>query len=306
MAFVVAGSPIGVTLRQFCNRVLEEYLERGERRELDKLSGAIDALVDDIVTTYGAGAARAGTRIEIDDELMHVWVATDDTHMTVERGHGGSTAAAHADGATVRFNPRFPRQVIAEQLRREIRSFPDQVYVPVVGEFTVGTTVEAIDLDGLLGYEVCRVGAIRSTHHDAADNSWPLINGVVAGHADETLFPSGYSLRFPGGRWAGDVRISLGVRHPTTIVALDFDDDIGETFMLTARQADAAMLGVAGTLLFTDEVERTQDQAQLRPRRGEDVPPGHRLQAGTALRQERDRLLKLEAERLQAIIPVTF
>lgn len=299
MSFTVAGESIGITLSQFCDRLLEEHLERGERRELDQLDGAVTSTTTIIVTTHGATGIKPQGRIEVDNELMHVWSHTASTLTSVvARGHGGSTAAAHADDALVRVNPRFPRQVLAETLRREVRSWPNTLYAPVSGEFSVLSTTEAIDLDGLANDEIVRLCRVQRQHWDTTDGSWPSVSASLERRQNTTDFASGWALRFHAPFDAAtDVRATVGIRFrvPAT---LDFTADLGTSWLLTPGLVDAALFGVAAMLIPTEEVARADQWNQARPRKGEDVPPGYGLQLGGALRQQRDLLLKAEAERL--------
>lgn len=300
MSFTVAGTNIGLTLGQFCDRLLEEHLERSERRELDQLDGAVTSTTTSIVTTHSATGIKPQARIEIDNELMHVWSHTTSTLTSiVARGHGGSTAAAHDDDAIVRVNPRFPRQVLAETLRREVRSWPSTVYALASAEFSVLSTTEAIDLAGLAATDqVRRALRVQRRHWDTTDGSWPLVDAHLERRQNTTDFASGWALRFPNGfDKATDVRVTLGLDFRVPAV-LDFTDDLGEDWLLTPGLVDAALFGVAAMLLPGEEVARADQWNQARPRKGEDVPPGYGLQLGGALRQQRDLLLKAEAERL--------
>lgn len=305
MSFTVAGASIGVTLAQFCDRLLEEHLERGERRELDQLEGSVTDVAGTVTLTHNATGVKPQSRIEIDNELLHVWSHNTATQVaTVARGHGGSTAAAHADNALVRVNPRFPRQVLAETLRREVRSWPATLYAPVVGEFSVLSTTEAIDLAGLAATdEIARVLRVQRRHWDTADATWPTLPGHLERRQNTTDFPSGWALRFAAAfDKATDVRVALGLRFrvPTT---LDWTADLGTSWLLTPGLVDAALFGVAAILLPSEEIARADQWNQARPRKGEDVPPGFPLQLGNALRQQRDLLLKAEAERLYNAYP---
>lgn len=298
MSFTVAGESIGITLSQFCDRLLEEHLERGERRELDQLNGAVTDTASTVTLTHNATGVKPQTRIEVGNELMHVWSVADQV-ATVARGHGGSAAAPHLANALVRVNPRFPRQVLAETLRREVRSWPNTLYAPVVGEFSVLSSTEAIDLDGLAETdEVVRVLRVQRRHRDTTDGSWPTVTGHLERSQNLTDFASGWALRFPGSfDSATDVRVALGLafRVPAD---LDWAADLGTSWLLTPGLVDAALFGVAAMLLPTEEIARADQWNQARPRKGEDVPPGFPLQLGGALRQQRDLLLKAEAERL--------
>lgn len=248
---------------------------------------------------YAPSGLRAGTTVEVDGELMHVWSTLDDNRFQVERGLSGTVVNLHQTDALVHVAPRWPLVDIARGLRREIRSWPPALCAVVAADLSVAGAVEALELEGLDDVNVTRVLRVQRRHHDGADASWPTFGALLERRQSVDSFASGLALRFPHTLGtASTLRVVLGYDFPTTDGAVDFTVDIGTAHHLTRPLADAAMLGVAGRLLLTSETARTADNAQPRPRRGEDVPPGHRLQAGQALLVERDRLLKTELERL--------
>lgn len=230
---------------------------------------------------------------------MHVWARNNPNGYDVQRGFLETTAAAHVDGTIVVVNPRWPLIDLARGLQREIRSWPVAVVAVAAGTFSVAASAETIPLTGLESVEVQRLFRVQRPHHRTSDTSWPVIDANLEYAQDPDSFGTVPVLRLSQCRDAGDVRVIVGYQHPTVDDGdLDFTDDIGTTNHLTKGLADAAMLGVAGRLLLAQEVARTDDRSQTRPRRGEDVPPGHQMQAGEALLRERDRLLKMEVERL--------
>ena len=298
MSFTIAGTALGVTIEQWCDRVLRDHLGRNETEQLEKLNGAVTTGATSIVTTYGA-KIRPQTRVELGNELLHVWQeSTTDTY-TVERGMGGTTAVNHDDGDLVRIAPRFPKIVLASQLRQEIRSWPSPIVAIASADFSLANGVEVFDLDGLEDVEGLRLLGVQHDHERTSNDAWPFVpNARLETRQNATDFASGVALHLGGYKHSGGrFRVTVGYRHPTSQDSIDFADDLGETFHLNGSLADIAMLGVAGTLLLGDEIDRTNDLSQGRPRRAEDVPPGHRLQAGQGLLQMRDILLKLEAER---------
>lgn len=292
MTITPSPDALGVTLAQWVDQLHGEYLARREKTELDQLASAVTTTATSITLTHFATGVRPQVQVEIDDELLHVWgpTATEGQH-TVRRGHGGSTAVQHSADALVRVGPRFPRIALARQLEREIRSWPVAIYATAVGDYDVVAGDEVIALTGLDDYEVIRLIRVQSEHADTANESWPDVPATL-----ERL-STGYQIRLHGtAARAGTARVRVGYRHP--VPALSWSADLGTAYHLNGALADAAMLGVAGRLLLTDEIDRSDDRAQPRPRRGEDVPPGHRMQTGQALLEERDRLLRMEAERL--------
>lgn len=306
MTITPAPDALGRTVSDWVDELLEEYLDPVDATELDSLDQSITATATTMFTTYSATGLRAQARAELDDELVHVWAPGDDAgSYVVRRGMGGSTAAAHDAGAIVRVNPRWPRSALARHLAKEIRSWPSSVGAVATGDLDVPAGAEAVDLDGLGDYEILRILAVQQDHADATDDRWPAVPARLERRQDTTAFPSGQALRFLGSTGsATTLQVSVLYRPP--IPTLDFADDLGTDYHLNDRLADAALLGVAGRLLLASEIPRTDDRSQPRPRRAEDVPPGHRLQAGSGLLTQRDAILKAEAERILNEYPPRF
>lgn len=307
MTITPTPTPLGRTVGDFCDEILREYLDRNEVVELDRLKQAVSPAADTVYVSFSASGLRAQARMEIGDELLHIWAAADSPGgYVVERGVNGSTPAAHDANTVIRVNPRWPRIVLANQLAREIRTWPTAVGAVAVGDFDVAGSTEAMDLDGLAGFDVRRVLRVQRDHASAANLSRPGLKGILERRQDPGDFPSGYALRFPMTPGVSTtVRVAVLYAHPIP-PAIDFGADLGLAYHLSPRLADAAMLGIAGRLLAADEVSRTDDRSQPRARLAEDVPPGHRLQTGQALLLERDRLLKTEAEALLNAYAPTF
>lgn len=305
MTITPTGTSLGRTLGDWCDELTREYLARKDRTSLEQLNGAVTTGATSVVVRHG-GKVRPGQELEIEDELLHVWAESTTNTYTVARAFAGTTAVQHVDNSLVRIGPRFPRITLAEQLRREVRSWPVNLYAVAVGELDIAASTEAFDLAGLSGYDVVRICRVQQDHPTDADASWPEISWRFERNQNTTDFSSGYALRLPNAPdTARTIRVTVGYAFPVP-ATLDFTADLGTTWHLSARLADAAMLGVAARLLGTGEIDRTDDRSQARPRRAEEVPPGHQLQAGESLMRERDRLLMLEAERLANAYPWRF
>lgn len=306
MTFTPTQPALGRTVRDWCDELLGEYLDRNEIVELDRLKQPVAPGDDEIFLSFSASGVRPQARVEVGDELMHVWSAADNPgSFVVQRGASGTTAVAHAADTIMRVNPRWPKAILAAQLAREIRSWPTAVGAVAVGEFAVSGVDETVDLDGLLGFDVRRVLRVQRQHHFANNTSWPAVHALLERRQAAT-FGSGFALRFPlGFGHASVVRAAVLYGHPIP-AQVDFDADLGTVYHLNDRLADAALLGVAGRLVMADEVVRTDDRSQPRPRLAEQVPPGHRLQTGQGLLQERDRLLKTEVESILNEYPPSF
>lgn len=307
MTFTPTQPALGRTVGDFCDQVLGEYLDRNEVVELDRLKEAVSATADEVFVSFSASGLRPQARMEIDDELLHIWADADvPGGYVVQRGVGHTTAALHEAGAVIRVNPRWTRSVIATQLAREIRSWPTNVGAVATADFPVANGAETVDLDGLVDFDVRRVLRVQRTHASMANSSRPGFRGILERRQDLTAFPSGYALRFPLTPGVATVVRVAVLYAPPVPAEVDYTADLGADYHLSSRLADAAMLGVAGRLLLTDEINRTDDRSQSRPRLAEQVPPGHRLQTGQGLLAERDRLLKTEAETILNEYPPSF
>ncbi len=75
----------------------------GEFKQVELLTAALDATETSIlVVATAAEKYETFMTLRIDDELLLVTAILDTTHITVERGHNGSTGAIHAIGAANR------------------------------------------------------------------------------------------------------------------------------------------------------------------------------------------------------------
>jgi hypothetical protein len=113
------------TIRQIASRVRSE-LRGGVRERRDLLDGAISSsdtslilVVDDRGTVV-----RAGSVVEIDDELLYVNRVTESLPTTfhVERGFDETTPAAHDHHAVVVIEPSAPIHALARSVREEIQA----------------------------------------------------------------------------------------------------------------------------------------------------------------------------------------
>lgn len=289
MTFVLNPLALGRTVGDWCDELVREYLDRNEVIELDRLKDAVTADAEEVYVTYSGSGIRSQARLEVDDELMHVWAPADNPGaFVVQRGVNATTPAAHDAGALIRINPRWPRPILAAQLGREIRSWPTAVGAVATAEFDVGPSAVALGLTGLDGVDVRRVLRVQRQ----ADDGWPGYPYVLERRQDDGLPALRFNHAYPRN---ATLRVAVLYAHPVP-ATIDFTADLGTDYHLSPRLADAAMLGVAGRLLLADEINRTDDRSQPRARLADQVPPGHRLQTGQGLLQERDRLLKTEAE----------
>lgn len=279
---------------------IERQVYGSHRTELNRLndSGGISSSDGTAVLEFDLGGIRPGAYIEIDDEVLYVWSVDSVTKTaTVERAMLGSTAAAHADDSVVRVEPRFTRVEMLAAISAEIRSWPTNLYARYLGSVTMPASATAVDLTGFTVEGAALLRARTGPTQDA--QRWRNTYGVrLEVRQQLTDFPSGYSLAVPGAFGAA-TELHLTLRAPFQVSGLTTTTDLG-ALGIPPRLVDAIPLGVAGRMLMTRDVARTDPHAQGRSRPAEEVRTGDQLQIGRALLQERDRLLAEAANWLLA------
>jgi hypothetical protein len=284
------------------NRVSRQLLS-GTVEERNKLAASINDSVTSLQTTYELGGLRAGTVVEVDQELMYVWEATSGTKtLTVERGYMGTTAASHSSGAVVTQNPRFPRQSLFEALNQDI----DDLSSPANGLYQVITTDVSyngsdrqVNLTGAA--DVIDLIDVRVRY--LADD-YPVLRGVrLQRDLPTSDFASGYALVFDEDTIAG----SLRVRYKKPFVrAASLASDIQSVCKIPETMEDILEMGVMARVMGPREIRRNFMEAQGDTRRAEEVPAGAILGSiGNILRMRRDRILA-EKAKLTRQYPLTL
>lgn len=284
------------------NRVSRQLLS-GTVEERNKLAASINDSVTSLQTTYELGGLRAGTVVEVDQELMYVWEATSGTKtLTVERGYMGTTAASHSSGAVVTQNPRFPRQSLFEALNQDI----DDLSSPANGLYQVITTNVSyngsdrqVNLTG--ASDIIDLIDVRVRY--LADD-YPVIRGVrLQRDLPTSDFASGYALVFDEDTIAG----SLRVRYKKPFVrAASLASDIQSVCKIPETMEDILEMGVMARVMGPREIRRNFMEAQGDTRRAEEVQPGAILGSiGNILRMRRDRILA-EKAKLTRQYPLTL
>lgn len=284
------------------DRVSRQLLS-GTVEERNKLATTVTSSDTSIVMSYELAGLRAGTVFEIDTELIYVWEATaGNKTLTVDRGYGGTTAAAHTAGAISLLNPRFPKAQMLEALNQDI----DDLASPLNGLYRVVTTD--------LNYN----GADRQINLTGASNvidlmdvrlryistDYPVINGVrLQRDLPTTDFASGFALVFDEMTMAGTLR----VRHKAGFVrAASVASDIQSICLVPQSMEDILELGVMSRMLSTREIKRNFIESQGDTRRSDEVPAGAmRDSFSNILRLRRDRIVA-EAAKLMRQNPLTI
>jgi len=290
------------TASALLDRVNRQLLS-GTIEERNKLATTVDSTNTSFVMTYDLGGLRAGTVFEIDSELVYVWEATSGSKtLTVERGYGGTTAAAHSSGAIVTLNPRFPKAQMLEALNQDI----DDMSSPLNGLFRVVST--DVDYNGA-DRQIDLTGAtsiidLLDVRLRYLDSDYPVIRKVrLQRDLPTSDFPSGFAIVFDESVMAGTLRVRY--KAPFSRVSA-VGDSLQSVANVSITMEDILELGVMYRMLSTREVKRNFIESQGDTRRSDEVPPGAmRDSFSNILRLRRDRIIA-EAAKLARQYPLTI
>lgn len=282
-------------------------LMTSHREPLNVLTSGITDTATTFALTYDFRGIGAGTRLDIDLEEMYVTGVSGQTAgstVTVLRGIGGSTAAAHSAGAVVRSNPQWTNFELAQAVNDELYDLSS----PVNGLFRI-RTVEFDFNPSQMGYELVGVTGFLSVWQvryqvTGPTKEWPVIPPSlwrVDQAANTTDFPSGYMLVLQAGGMPGQkVRVS----YQATFDALtNPTDDVLAVSGLHTEAHDILSLGAAIRVLAGQEAQRSYETAQPNPRRADEVPPRTAVAALTPLLAQREDRVRAEAARLSRRFP---
>lgn len=284
------------------NRVSRQLLS-GTVEERNKLAVTVDSDDTSFVMSYDLAGLRAGTVFEIGTELCYVWEAsTGSKTLVVERGHLGTTPAAHTAGDIVVLNPRFPKAQMLDALNQDI----DDLSSPANGLFRVITQ------------NVSYNGSDRQVNLTSATNVIDLIDVRLRYLADDfpvirrvrlqrdlptTDFASGFALVFDESVMAGTLRVRY--KSPFTRVSATTDDIQSVAFVPTSME-DILELGVMQRMLSSREVKRNFIESQGDTRRSDEVPPGAMRDSFTNVQRLRRERIVAEAAKLARQYPLVF
>lgn len=295
------GSPTA-TAQDILNQAWS-YLYTGVRVERDKLATTVNSSVTSVVDTYLRGGIKAGAKLSIDLEDMHVWSNTGDTS-TVQRGEFGSTAAAHSAGAIIHVNAEFTPFEIFKQMNNELKALS----APNNGLFAE-RTVELTFVAARSGYDLTGVDNIDgivsvSAQTIGPERLWlPLTDWRVDHNAETSVFASGAAL-FLGAR-RPDVGQQLRVTYRGQFGELSsLADDVETTTGLPYSCFDILAMGAAIRCAAPSEIDRNQMGSQGSGRRSSEVPAGARLNAIRGLVGLRQQRISDERTRLRGRFPV--
>lgn len=278
-------------------RRAENQLQTGVRAEWDKLATSLDSSTTDVVDTYARGGIKAGAKLSIDLEDMHVWSHTTNTSV-VERGQFGSAAAAHATGAIIHVNREFTPFEIFTEMNNELRSLSSSLMAERTVTLAYNAAQFGYDLTGVTNIDgIVRVLA-ETTGSDR--DRVPITDYRIERNLDTDVFASGYGL-FVGDGWPGrDVFVTYRGQFG---VLSSLDDDVETTTGLPNSCFDILVMGAAIRCAAPTEIDRNQTGSQGSGRRSSEVPAGARLNAIRGLVGLRQQRIVEERDRIKRRYP---
>lgn len=273
------------------------------RDQKDRLAVTISDSDTEVNVDFEAIGIQKGARICIDLEEMDVWSANGGT-VTVERGVGGTTAAAHTEGATIYVNPKVSTPSIAAALNNDIADLSapgNGLYQVKTVDIVYSGSIHAYDLTGVTSI----IDPLELTFN--ADDSTD--RRLVLDQRDYTIrrsqptdeFASGLALTINGWVKQG-ATMRLAYKAPFTAMA-NLADDVLAVGGLPASMHDIPPLGAGINLTAGGEIARNF-LIQGDNRRAAEVPPGARSGSMRGLMFRREQRIAAERARLYAQYPV--
>lgn len=279
----------------------------GQQPRADRLAGALTAVATTLTLTYADASSGVdrGTILAVDLELVRVWAWDSGTRTaTVERAVNGTTAATHADLATVEIDPKFSRFHILQAINDDLvdLSAPaNGLFRAVTVPFTYGSGVVGYDLTGATS----ELGVLSVSHSvpGSTAKEWPAVPANqwrAERDMDTSIFPSGFALFLNYGYSDASYRVTYKAQFGalTTLA-----DNVQTVTGLPASANDLPPIGAAINLVFPREVKRNFTEAQGDTRRADEVPAGATTGSVSGLRQRRRERIGAERSRLEAQYP---
>lgn len=275
------------------------YLYSGYNDELNRLSGAIDAVTTTVNVGFDPKGVAPGTTIAIDLEEMYVW-SVNARQLTVQRGMNGSTATGHNDLAVVHVKPKFSPFRIFTELNNELRdlSSPEHGLFRIMTEdLTYNPVYQGYDVPGnITSIHEVRYAEINGRNYPKI-GLFELVRNMPTGD-----FGSGNALILKEAASPGRL-IRVKYRAPFGLLT-GLTDDVPVVTGLPATATDIPPMGAALRLVVPREIKRNFTEGQPEPRRAEEVPPGAVAQSPRGLVALRQQRIVAEAGRLAAQYPV--
>lgn len=281
------------------DRCLNTWLLGTYSAQFNSLAVAADSTVAEMTCNFPLGELGIGSFLAIDDELCLVQSRDiTNSRLGVVRGVRGTAPSPHVIGSAMEINPRFPRWSIRGELRQEIDSWPDALYVPktfdVIVASQAGTIAVAPTIDGFTTKTVKRV---RRKSISFMDDRWRRTHGYeIQGDFDGEggLISLNESICI-----ATTFRVTVACELRPELVE-DFGDDcdlIGDVGM-SPGMIEIAELGACYRLLMGRGSARLFPEAAGQTREPQEVGPRDIPAFAEGLLALRDRAEAGELERL--------
>lgn len=303
----IVGAELAVpTPAQSLIEETRRHLLSGQEEELNRLTNPIQPTDLNIALQYGLNGIGKGTILSVDLEEIRVWETDGQQTLTlVERGVNGSDPAAHDPLATVRVRPKFSDYRIFRALNEDIADMGS----PLNGLYAV-TVVEVKYNPAVKGYDLAEAGDVIRIldvryKTPGPDKDWKSLRyWRLDRNANRSDFPSGNALVAQSRAYAG---MPVRVWCATPFRPLDgHTGDIGSITGLASSMFDIPPMGAACRLVIPREFKRNFTEAQVEPRRSEEVGAGAVANSVVGLQKLRQSRITAEAARLASDFPVTF
>ena len=286
------------TLAQMVDDTLRQL--RGTMRErVNILSQSIDApaalTVETIYLTSNVDGVVIGTLLSIGDETMYVLDVNGLANSaSVIRGYDDTTPVASPSGTLIKVDTPWPRAIVQEHLRDEIRSWGPQVFAVGSVDIPIVNFQRGYDL-ALITSPIIRILMVTapSPPYVGSPGYWDVQgNSNISqqdpsqpfrydANANPTEFPSGKSITLTGPvvpNYAGNLHIVYAMPFDVDTSWTDTTDMVGNV-LIDSRDLDIAPLGAASRLLRWLSVRRAMLNVQGASRNDQDVPMPSILQA---------------------------
>jgi len=294
------GAAAGITANDWVNAV-RRHCSTFHREERNTLAGAgVDNLGTTLTFSTALGGIVPQALIEIDSELCYVQaINPSGMSATVIRASEGSVAAAHASGATVTVNPRFPVFAIFTALNDVLRdvsgsNFFQMKAVTIVFNASV-FGYDLTDSDVLDVYDVRIKRSGTTAMWDRVDNF------TLHRNMDPAEFASTNALFLYQVPATNGQPLRVLYKAPFTQLTALTDDVLLTGLGSTAY--DLPPLGAAVRMLAGREVKRNFTENAAEARRATEVPPGAVLGSMRGLQVLFDTRFKSEVKSLLSQYP---
>ncbi len=300
---ILAGQQTsGATLTDLISET-RRHLESYQRPAMNKLDAAISPTTTDLTFTFDSADIQRGTYLEIDLELFYVWsVEAASKTAVVERAQQGSKAVAHAAGAVVKLNPKFPDFAIAKAINDEMRSLSSPLnglYSVRAIDLTATSATNGYDLPGVEGF--MKIIDVQAQLPGQPRQWMTLTNYSTSQQLSELDFPSGLALVLNDYAHPGRTVRVLYKSAFTPLLLLT--DDAEQVAGLPDSMHDLPPMGAAARLAMPREIRRNFFEEQGDSRRAEEVQAGAVTNSVRGLMSLRQTRITEEAARLVQLYP---